>query len=242
MEETAPAANLSIDASPSPQEAAQRAANAMATAINDAIAIKGFAAVAVSGGSTPGLMFDSLATMTIDWGRVHLFQVDERMVAANSIDRNFAELQRRLLRHVGIPEDHVHPLPVPLFLDPAGLAIASSSASAALRRVCGSTLDVVHLGLGDDGHTASLVPNDRALTVMDSEVTWTLPYKGHRRLTLTFPVLQRARCVIWLACGTAKQKPLALLRSNDPSIAAGHVRSGNQTAFVDHAAFPNGEF
>ncbi len=236
VEATEARAKLTLDSSSTAQQAAERAADVIAASIAGAIDIKGFAAIAVSGGSTPSLMFDALAAMDIDWQHVHLFQVDERMVPSDSADRNFAELERRLIARISIPADQVHPLPVPTFLDPAGLTIAASHASATLKRVCGATLDLVHLGLGDDGHTASLVPDDRALRVEGSDVTWTAPYRGHSRLTLTFSALNRARQVLWLACGESKQQPLALLLSKDPSIPASHVRSASQVAFVDAAA------
>ena len=114
----------------------------------------------------------------------------------------------------------------------ADLDAAAARYAATLPR----TFDLVHLGLGDDGHTASLVPGDPVLDVADRDVAVTQPYAGHRRMTLTYPVLDRADEVLWLVAGAAKTEPLARLRAGDAEIPAGRVRAPRQVLLADRAA------
>jgi 6-phosphogluconolactonase/glucosamine-6-phosphate isomerase/deaminase len=100
--------------------------------------------------------------------------------------------------------------------------------------------DIVHLGLGEDGHTASLVPGDPVLDVHDRDVAITAPYRGRRRMTLTFNVLDEARLVLFLATGGGKAEPLRKLLARDDSIPAARVRAAEQVAIVDEAALGDG--
>ncbi|MBV8397430.1 MAG: 6-phosphogluconolactonase [Acetobacteraceae bacterium] len=99
-----------------------------------------------------------------------------------------------------------------------------------------AVLDLVHLGLGPDGHTASLVPGDPVLDVTDTDVALSGVYQGRRRMTLTYPIINRARRILWLVTGSEKAGPLVRLRAADPSIPAGRVRQGQALVLADRAA------
>jgi 6-phosphogluconolactonase len=193
--------------SPSEAEAARAAADAIARLLKNSIAARGTASLALSGGRTPQIMVQMLSTHELAWDSVHLFQVDERAVAMHDPARNWSMLRALVER---VPGSNRHPMPVES-------ADADRQYSAELRTITGepSRLDVVHLGLGTDGHTASLVPGDGALAVVDRDVTWVDPYQGHRRLTLTIPTLFDARHQIWLVTGSAKSAAVGDLTSGD---------------------------
>jgi 6-phosphogluconolactonase len=165
---------------------------------------------------------------------VQLFQVDERIAPPGDPDRNLTHIAESLLAHAPLPPAQVHALPV----EAADPAAAARDYGALLRALCGTppVLDLVHLGLGPDGHTASLLPGDPVLDVSDAEVAVTGVYQGHRRLTLTYPVLDRARRVLWLATGADKRLMLARLRAGDTGIPAGRVAAANASLLTDRAA------
>lgn len=190
--------------------------------------------LAVSGGRTPLRMFQAIAAADIDWKRVHLFQVDERLAPDGHVDRNFLMVQQQLLDHVDIPADHVHPMPVALAQTDA--EAAAQQYAQLLRAVCGpkGVLDLVHLGLGDDGHTASLMPDDPLLQVVDRDVGVTdLVYGGWRRMTLTLPAINRARQILWLVSGVDKATMVDRLMASDDTIPAGRVASGHATLITE---------
>jgi 6-phosphogluconolactonase len=218
-----------------PQEAAIAAAAEIAELLKRACEARGLASVAFSGGSTPGMMFDALVAMDVSWDVVHVFQVDERAVPDGSPTRNLTELRLRLLDRVAIPAGNVHPMPVTSTdLDEASGTYARESST-----ILGMTptLDVVHLGLGADGHTASLVPSDPVLDVNDRDVASTTnEYQGTRRMTLTYPMINRSRSIVWLAAGADKAEQIARLLHHDPSIPAGRVAGGENILFIDRAA------
>lgn len=200
-----------------------------------AIAARGRFLLAVSGGKTPWVMMAELARAHVVWSKWHLFQVDERIAPAGDPDRNLTHLQESLLAHVTLPAANVHAMPVER---PDGTAAAGDYAEELLR-VAGSpvVLDLVHLGLGPDGHTASLVPDDAVLGVRDRDVAITASaYQGHHRMTLTYPVLDRAREILWLIDGAAKADMLPRVRKGDTGIPAGRVRNPNAVAIVDREA------
>jgi 6-phosphogluconolactonase len=216
-----------------PTDAAIRAAAWVSGFLQTTITQRGSATFAVSGGSTPAAMFSALSGYDIDWRFVHLFQVDERLALKDSADRNLTQLQQRLIDFVAIPPANVHPMPVDDEMAPDARA---HEYERTLARFAPNGIDLVHLGLGSDGHTASLLPGDPGLGVTDRAVTFTSLYKGFRRLTLTHPELSKAHSLLWLITGIDKAIPLKQLLRADTSIPAGQVRNRHQTIFCDAAA------
>ena len=188
----------------------------------------------LSGGRTPLQMLRILGDAPVEWRRVHVAQVDERVAPLGSPDRNLSHLHDALLRRVALPAARIHSMPV----EDADLDAASKRYGKSLERVAGSPpmLDVVQLGLGEDGHTASLVPGDPALDVGDADVTVTGPYHGLRRMTLTLPAINRARRILWLVTGADKADALAGLVGGDPSLPASRIRGEHALLLADRAA------
>jgi 6-phosphogluconolactonase len=211
-----------------------RAAQFVAAEARAAVAARDRFVFAVSGGRTPWQMLEALAGEDVPWNAVHLFQVDERVAPAGDPDRNLTHIAASLLARAPLPRAQLHAMPVE---DPA-LAAAAARYASELRIVTGAppVLDLVHLGLGPDGHTASLVPGDAALDVTADDVTVSGVYQGHQRMTLSFPTLDRARQILWLVTGAEKQPMLARLRAGDRSIPAGRVRSEHALILADAAA------
>ncbi|MBV8244112.1 MAG: 6-phosphogluconolactonase, partial [Hyphomicrobiales bacterium] len=149
-------------------------------------------------------------------------------------DRNLAHLRASLLDRAPLPPDHIHAMPV----EAADLDRAAEQYARTLREVAGSppVLDLVHLGLGPDGHTASLVPGDPVLDITDADVAATASYHGRRRMTLTFPTINRSRLVLWLVTGGEKAAALVRLREGDRSIPASRVRQDRSLVLADRAA------
>jgi 6-phosphogluconolactonase len=149
-------------------------------------------------------------------------------------DRNLAHLRESLLDHAPLPPDHLHAMPV----DAPDLDGAARQYAQTLRGVAGfpPVLDLVHLGLGADGHTASLVPGDPVLNITDTDVAVTGPYQGRRRMTLTFPIINRSRRTLWLVTGREKATALARLRDGDPSIPASRVLQDRALILADRTA------
>lgn len=216
------------------ESVAQAAAKTIASDAREAIAARGHFAFAVSGGHTPWIMLRALAEENIPWTGVHIFQVDERVAPAGDPDRNLTHLQESLLQHAPLRPEQVHAMPV----EASDLKSAAARYAMALREVAGSppVLDLVHLGLGPDGHTASLVPGDAVLDVTDRDVALTEEYQGRRRMTLTYPAINRARRVLWIVTGGEKVEMLGRLRDGDISIPAGRVRSEQALLLADRAA------
>jgi 6-phosphogluconolactonase len=165
---------------------------------------------------------------------VQIVQVDERVAPAGDPDRNLTHLHESLLTHAPLRPEQIHAMPV----EETDLAVAALRYAGTLRTLVGSppVLDLVHLGLGPDGHTASLVPGDPVLNVTDVDVAPTGVYQGHRRMTLTYPILNRSRRILWLVTGDAKADMLVRLRDSDPTIPAGRVRSDQATVLADRPA------
>ncbi len=213
---------------------AQRAAGFIAEQARAAVHERGRFTLAVSGGRTPWAMLRALATMDLPWHALHLFQVDERAAPAGDAVRNLTHIQASLLDHAPLPPAQAHAMPV----EAADLQAAARDYAATLRQVCGTppVLDLVHLGLGADGHTASLLPGDAVLDVSDADVALSGPYQGHRRMTLTYPLLNRARAVLWLATGADKREMVTRLRAADRKIPAGRVAQAHALLVADRAA------
>jgi len=213
---------------------ARAAAAAIAADTRAAIATRGRFALAVSGGHTPWIMLRALAGEDIPWAGVHVCQVDERVAPDGHTDRNLTHLRESLLQHAPLRPEQIHAMPV----ETADLQAAATQYALALGEIAGSppVLDLVHLGLGPDGHTASLVPGDPVLDVTGADVAPTGVYQGRRRMTLTYPMLNRARRVLWVVTGSEKVEMLRRLRDGDLSIPAGRVRREQALLLADRAA------
>jgi 6-phosphogluconolactonase len=199
-----------------------------------AVAERGRFIVAFSGGHTPWRMLRALADEQMPWDRVHVVQVDERVAPAGDPDRNLTHLRESLLAHCPLPPDQVHAMPV----EAPDLDAASARYARTLREIAGApaTLDLAHLGLGPDGHTASLVPGDPVLEVTGADVALTGIYQGRRRMTLTYPMLNRSRRLVWLVTGREKAEMLARLCRADRSIPAGRISQHQAVILADHEA------
>jgi 6-phosphogluconolactonase len=225
---------VKIEVYPDDNVVARKAAVIVADAARAAVAARGRFVMAVSGGHTPWVMLRALAGEDLPWKEVHVVQTDERLAPAGDPDRNLVHLRESLLDHAPLSPDHVHPMPV----DAADLDRAAEQYASTLRDLAGSppVLDLIHLGLGADGHTASLVPGDPVLDVTDADVAVTGPYQGRRRMTLTFPMINRSRLILWLVTGAEKVEALAHLRDGDRSIPSSRVRSDRALVLADRAA------
>jgi 6-phosphogluconolactonase len=213
---------------------AARAATVIAADARRAAASRSRFVMAVSGGHTPWVMLRALAGEDVPWSSVHVVQVDERIAPAGDPDRNLTHLRESLLTHAPLPPDHIHAMPV----ESADLDAAAATYARTLESVAGTpvVLDLAHLGLGPDGHTASLVPGDPVLSVADRDVALTGVYMGRRRMTLTYPVLNRARRILWLVTGADKAPMLPRLIRADRTIPAGRVGQGAALVVADRAA------
>jgi 6-phosphogluconolactonase len=219
--------SLKVEVFPSANEASQRAADLVAAAGREAVAERGSFALGLSGGQTPWRMIGVLGDDTeMPWGETEIFQVDERVAPPGSEERNLTHLIQMLsIGH----QSAVRPMPV----TSRDLDAAASQYEGQLPE----RLDLIHLGLGPDGHTASLVPADPVLEVEDRRVAITGgEYQGHRRMTLTYPELARARKILWLVLGEKAREALAKLRAGDESIPAGRVENDEMVLVTDEAA------
>jgi 6-phosphogluconolactonase len=198
------------------------------------VAVRGRFIVAFSGGHTPWQMLHALADEEMPWAGVHVVQVDERVAPAGDPDRNLTHLRESLLTHCPLHPEQVHAMPV----ESADLEAASARYALTLQQIAGSpaVLDLAHLGLGPDGHTASLVPGDAVLDVLDEDVALTGVYQGRRRMTLTYPMLNRSRRIVWLVTGREKAEMLARLCRGDRSIPAGRISQHQALVLADYEA------
>ena len=213
---------------------ARKAAAVIAAEARHAIDARGRFIMAVSGGHTPWVMLGALAGEDVPWASVHIFQVDERVAPEGHADRNLKHLRASLLEHAPMPAGQIYAMPVEI----PDLKTAAATYAAELEKIAGvpPVLDLVHLGLGPDGHTASLVPGDPVLDVTDRDVAVTGVYQGRNRLTLTYPVINRARLIVWLVTGSEKVPMYRRLLTADQSIPAGRVLQDNAVLLADNAA------
>lgn len=216
------------------ESVAREAAQRIAKQAREAVAARGKFVMAVSGGKTPWIMLRDLANEDVPWKDVHIVQVDERVAPAGDPDRNLTHLHESLLEHAPLRAEQIHAMPV----DHSNLEAACLRYARTLNEIAGSppVLDLVHLGLGPDGHTASLVPGDPVLGVKDADVALTGIYQGRRRMTLTYPIIDRSRLVLWLVTGNDKVGMLARLQAGDVSIPAGRVNTDHAVVLADRAA------
>jgi 6-phosphogluconolactonase len=196
-----------------------------------AVRARGRFVAAISGGRTPWEMLRVLAEQDVPWEHVIVVQVDERVAPTGHVDRNLTHL-RESLERAPLDAGHIHAMPV----EAPDLDAAVERYSALTKNAGSPRLDLVHLGLGADGHTASLLPGDSVLDVTDADVALTGVYQGRRRMTLTYPILNRARRVLWVVTGSDKAGPLARLLKGDVSIPAGRVRQDQALILADRAA------
>lgn len=213
---------------------AHAAAGVIAAAAQAAVRERGHFGLAVSGGRTPWQLLRALAREEVPWHGVHVFQVDERVAPAGHADRNLTALRQSLLAHVPLRPEQIHPMPV----EALDLDAAAQTYGQELSTMAGSppALDLVHLGLGADGHTASLVPGDPVLDVANRDIALTAEYQGRRRMTLTYPMLNRSRQILWVVTGREKAPMLARLLAEDRSIPAGRVNQVNAHVIADRSA------
>ncbi len=224
---------MKIEVFADPDSAARAAAHIVAEAAREAVAARGQFDAAFSGGRTPWVMLRALADEDLPWDKVHIVQVDERVAPSGDRDRNLTHLRESLDR-APLHPDHIYAMPV----EEDDLAVAAGEYAHMLLSLAGSppVLDLVHLGLGPDGHTASLVPGDPVLDITNADVAVTGPYQGHPRMTLTYPILNRSRRILWLVTGGEKAGMLVRLIKGDPSIPAGRVRQDAALVVADQAA------
>lgn len=230
---------LSVEVLNTADAVAQRAAWEIAAAAREAIEARGSFLFAVSGGHTPWLMLRALAAEEIPWTAMKVFQVDERVAPAGHADRNLTHLRESLLDHAPLSPEQIFAMPV----EAEDLNRAAAEYARTLERECGSpaVLDLVHLGLGPDGHTASLVPGDPVLNTCSKDVALAGPYEGRRRMTLTYPAINRARRVLWVVTGAEKVQMLRRLLRRDVGIPAGRVDGEKSFVLADVAAIMGSE-
>jgi 6-phosphogluconolactonase len=214
-----------------PSQLHQRAADVIAEAISASVARAGRCAIALSGGTSPAETFRCLAAVEVEWSSVDVFQVDERVAPDGHPDRNLVLIERELIRRIEGVRPRLHPMPV----TEGDLDAAARRYETELERVCGRppVIDVVHLGLGPDGHLASLVPNDPVLDVADRWVVATRTYAGYRRMTLTFPVLEAAGKVLFVVTGDDKRDALRQMLAGDPSVPASRLIARDIVVLTD---------
>lgn len=225
---------MKVEVFPDSDSVAREAARFIAAEAKAAVANHGSFVMAVSGGHTPWMMLRDLAQEEMPWKAVQVVQVDERVAPAGDPDRNLTHLRESLLSHAPLRPEQIHAMPV----EASDLNAGAAQYAQALRSLAGSppVLDLVHLGMGPDGHTASLVPGDPVLNIDNADVAVTGIYQGRRRMTLTYPVINRARRVLWLVTGAEKAGMLNRLKAEDISIPAGRVRADRAVVLADRAA------
>jgi 6-phosphogluconolactonase len=213
---------------------AREAARFIAAEARMAVVARGRFVMAVSGGKTPWQMLRDLADEEVPWKNIYIVQVDERIAPAGDPDRNLTHLHGSLLSHAPLPPEQIYAMPV----EANDLEAAAASYAKTLQQIAGSppVLDLAHLGLGPDGHTASLIPNDPVLNVTDRDVALTGVYQKRRRMTLTYPMLNRSRKILWVATGAEKVGMIVRLRDGDVTIPAGRIRQDNALLLADRAA------
>jgi 6-phosphogluconolactonase len=213
---------------------AREAAAIVAREARAAVAARSRFVGAFSGGRTPWQMLRALAGEDVPWKNVHVVQVDERVAPADDPDRNLTRLRESLLEHAPLRPERIYAMPV----EEQDLEAAAKRYALTLRKIAGSppALDLVHLGLGPDGHTASLVPGDPVLDITDADVALTGPYQGRRRMTLTYPIINRCGHILWLVTGSEKADMLVRLTEGDCTIPAGRVRRDRALVLADRAA------
>jgi 6-phosphogluconolactonase len=211
-----------------------KAASIIAEEARKAVAIRGRFIFAVSGGKTPWKMLHTLAEEDVPWKELHILQVDERIAPEGHAERNMTHIRDILLGYTPILPVRIHAMQVE-DKDPES---AAADYGRTILKIAGSpaVIDLVHLGMGPDGHTASLLPGDPVLEVTNQDVALSRIYQGRHRLTLTYPIINRARKILWLITGSEKSEMLQHLLDSDLSIPAGRVSQENAFVLADKDA------
>ena len=225
---------MKIEIFPDADAVARKGTEIIAAAARAAVKERGRFTVALSGGRTPWQMLSALSTQDVPWREVSVVQVDERVAPKGDLDRNLTHIYESLLEHTPLEREQIYAMPVEM----PDLERASEDYREILKKIAGvpPVLDLVHLGLGPDGHTASLVPGDPVLNVTAFDVALTGLYQGRRRMTLTYPILNRARGILWIVTGQDKPVALAGLRAGDRTIPAGRIQRDNALVLADREA------
>ena len=213
---------------------ALKAAAIIAGEARKAVLLRGSFILAVSGGKTPWKMLRALADEDVPWEGMHILQVDERLAPRGHPDRNLTHLYETLTRHSPVAPERIHAMNV----EDKDTEVAAASYAMTIKEIAGpeAIIDLVHLGLGSDGHTASLIPQDPVLDVDDKDVALTGIYQGRRRMTLTYPVINRARKILWLVTGSEKKEMLQRLIDGDLTIPAGRISQKQAMLLTDKDA------
>jgi 6-phosphogluconolactonase len=216
---------------PDAAAAARQAAAWIAALCEAAVRERGRALLAVSGGTTPWRMLSELAALPLRWESIFVAQVDERVAPPDDPRRNLSRIERILVHEGPLPAGQLLAMPV----EAPDLESAARSYQSTLESVAGVpvVLDLVQLGLGADGHTASLLPGDPVLEVKDRDVAITAPYQGLRRMTLTVPALARARERLWLVTGAGKSEVLRSLLRGTGDLPALRLPTHRATLYAD---------
>jgi 6-phosphogluconolactonase len=229
--------SLKTEIFPSADQVAENAAAYLEQLIRETLTQKKTFSMAISGGRTPWEMLKILSKASLPWQRVNLFQVDERVAPDGHADRNLSQLFQAIEGSSLVTRLRIFPMPVTA----DDLDVAAEDYSQLIHEITeGEGLDLIHLGMGSDGHTASLVPGDGVLQVNDRGVACTENlYQGRIRMTLTYPLLNSAKQILWIVTGAEKQEMVQLLLKQDTSIPAGIVNQANALLMMDSAAFGN---
>lgn len=225
---------IAMEVVPAAASVAQLAAEIIAAEARAAVAERGRFVLAVSGGHTPWLMLRALAKSDVPWKAIYIVQVDERIAPAGDPDRNLTHIRECLLKESPLPPENLYGMPV----ESADLEAAASQYGHSIEHIAGvaPALDLVHLGLGADGHTASLVPGDPVLDIADRDVALTNTYQGWRRMTLTYPIINRARRILWVVTGKEKASVLSRFLRSDPALPSSRVSRSRATLIADFDA------
>ncbi|MFN0026187.1 MAG: 6-phosphogluconolactonase [Acidimicrobiales bacterium] len=219
---------MEVHVAATPKAAARSLAVRVEVAARRAMGKRGVFNLALSGGTSASTVMAALVDTEIFWGRVNVYQVDERVAPDGSVDRNATALVAELAEQVGLPEHRLHLMDV-----------TAGDLDAAARRYAAAlpeTLDVVHLGLGTDGHTASWPPGDNAVLASDALVAMAGPFNGHLRMTLTPAAINAAGLRLFYVTGADKADVLARLRAGDAALPASAVSDDRTAIHTDRAA------
>lgn len=218
----------------SANEVAKEAAAYIADRIRENLTKKGFFTMAISGGRTPWEMIKELAQEDLPWEKVFLFQVDERIAPDGHQDRNLTQLFNTIQGTKMMTRLNIFPMQVIA----EDLDHACQEYADHIKKITESgKLDLIHLGIGTDGHTASLIPGDDVLEVQDKNVALTSsPYQGRNRMTLTYPLINQAEKILWIITGEEKAEMLERLLQQDPKIPAGKISQSQAIILTEESA------